>query len=244
MFDLLTYQNSDAAISNTLWNLIDLVYPPFCCNCGTIGFEICPDCFANIQTMNTNMICGFCGSYLNAAHKCEYGDHRDLMFTQARSWGEYVGPLKSILTKIKYNRGLGLVKILVPEIAKFIRNWQITYDFITPVPLGRQRKAARGYNQSEIITRPVSKLLKKPFITDAVSRERETISQVGLTYEQRILNVKDAFTANPSVCQGRSILLCDDITTTFSTLNECAGALLEAGAANVYCFTVARAVNN
>jgi len=63
---------------------------------------------------------------------------------------------------------------------------------------------------------------------------------VGLNYNERKKNVSGAFTANATMCDNKAILLIDDVTTTFSTLNACATALRNAGARSVYCFTVAR----
>jgi predicted amidophosphoribosyltransferase len=50
----------------------------------------------------------------------------------------------------------------------------------------------------------------------------------------------DAFYAEPEQCQGKTILVVDDISTTGATLNACAAALKQAGAEKVYGFTVAR----
>ena len=241
MLDLLTGENFNHNTNSILWKTIDTIYPPFCCSCGAIGFEICPKCFDRIQTIPSEDICLFCGSQLDHNGKCvNQGKHIDYPFEQARSWGFYDGPLKQALRKIKYDRGFGLLKHFAQPLADFIEHWGITFDFIVPVALGSQRKIERGYNQSECIARPVAKLLGHPIIPGALTRTRETRSQVGLNIDQRKHNVAGAFSADYENCKSKNILLFDDITTTFSTLIASTSALLSAGAYSVYCFTVAR----
>jgi predicted amidophosphoribosyltransferase len=52
----------------------------------------------------------------------------------------------------------------------------------------------------------------------------------------------DAFQADGDIVDGKNVLVVDDVATSGATLNACARALLDAGAAKVYCFTLARAV--
>jgi len=243
MLDLLTGPTNNKSFNSTVWKFIDAIYPPFCCNCGMIGFEICPQCFNDIQIMPLNGICRICGNPLTRNGNClSAANHNTFPFQQVRSWGFYQGPLKAALRKIKYQRGFGLIKHFAKPVADHIQQWGVNVDFIVPVALGSKRQIERGYNQSECIARPIAKLLNKPVITSALSRTRETQSQVGLDFKQRIENVCGAFSARSEICKDKNILLFDDITTTFSTLNACTAALLSAGAKSVSCFTVARTI--
>jgi phosphoribosylpyrophosphate synthetase len=65
---------------------------------------------------------------------------------------------------------------------------------------------------------------------------------VGLTREQRIENMRDAFRVHDRqrVC-GATVILVDDVMTTGTTLSQCARVLKEAGAQRVFAATVARA---
>lgn len=243
MIDLLTSYKTNPAQSNFIWKIIDVLYPPFCHNCGVIGYDLCPNCFDKIKIINTGNICDICGSIILNDNTCKnINIHSSYAFDQARSWGEYQGSLKGALKKIKYECGFGLIKYFVQPLADYINNWNITFDFISPVVLGKKRRESRGYNQAEILAKPVAEILSMPFIPNALARIRETSSQVGLNFEQRKENVKNAFKADRDICEMKSILLFDDITTTFSTLNECSKALKSAGAKKVYCFTIARTI--
>ncbi len=115
-------------------------------------------------------------------------------------------------------------------------------DLVLPVPLSRKRYQERGYNQVALIARPLSLALGLPYSGDALIREREQRSQVGLTREERRVNVRGAFRARQSKIQGRMVLLMDDVATTGSTLSSCAEALYAAGARDVFALTVSRAL--
>jgi predicted amidophosphoribosyltransferase len=75
-----------------------------------------------------------------------------------------------------------------------------------------------------------------------LTRIRETRSQVGLSAAEREVNMEGAFQANRKLVEGKNVLAVDDVATSGATLNACAKALLNAGAAEVYGFSLARAV--
>lgn len=131
---------------------------------------------------------------------------------------------------------------LLDPIVNFIHAWQIRPDLILPVPLSERRFRERGYNQSGLIAKPIADRLKIRYSSSCIRRIRDTHSQVGLNAEERNINIANAFEADRGICGGRVILLIDDIATTGATLNECAVSLKRAEAADVFCFTLARAV--
>jgi predicted amidophosphoribosyltransferase len=81
----------------------------------------------------------------------------------------------------------------------------------------------------------------KRFQPVLLRKTREAPSQVGLSANDRRKNVDGAFVAGKIESSARRILVIDDVTTTGSTMNACARALLEAGAESVYGLTLARA---
>jgi predicted amidophosphoribosyltransferase len=76
----------------------------------------------------------------------------------------------------------------------------------------------------------------------ALKRSRETRSQVGLTVAERKHNVTGAFRADKRKVDGKAILVLDDVATTGATLSACARTLKEAGAREVFAFTLGRAM--
>jgi len=114
-------------------------------------------------------------------------------------------------------------------------------NIIVPVPLGVARRKERGYNQASLLAKPLALCFNIPYQEKALFRIRETESQVSLSREQRQQNVSEAFQAKSQLVRGKRVLVIDDVTTSGSTLDACADALLKADADRVYGLTLARA---
>lgn len=112
-------------------------------------------------------------------------------------------------------------------------------DIITAVPMHREQEKERGFNQSELLAREVSRLLKKPYRTLLLKTEK-TKQQHKLSRKIRIYNLSGVYKAvNTKSIVGKRILLIDDICTTGSTMSECSRVLREAGAKSVLCAAAA-----
>lgn len=109
---------------------------------------------------------------------------------------------------------------------------------LVPIPLGRARERARGYNQSTELARALGALSGLEVRGESLVRHRETPSQTRLTPEERAANLRRAFRARRP--PGHAVLV-DDVFTTGATLVSAASALLEAGAGRVSAVTFARA---
>lgn len=231
--------------SNIPWKLINWLYPPLCIGCGSIGFEICDHCISHIERIDQTRVCPICGVDLQGKKsKHKHRGDNDFFLTQLKAFGYYCGLLKEIIQDFKYHRRVGILNDLMPPLMQFFESWNPDYEVVIPVPLSKERKRERGYNQSAILAKKIALLTGKPYSEKALFRIRDTHTQVGLNPYQRHLNVKDAFQADKNVVAKKSILLIDDITTTGSTINECAKSLRIAGTKNVFGFTLARAKAN
>lgn len=133
---------------------------------------------------------------------------------------------------------------LALSMVDFVRSlgWQI--DIVIPAPLGKKRLQERGYNQVDLVARPLAHELGLKYAPHALWKTRETRSQVGLSISQRNENVRNVYQADPSEVKRKSILLMDDVSTTGSTISSGTEALLSAGAQEVYALTIARALSH
>jgi predicted amidophosphoribosyltransferase len=79
-----------------------------------------------------------------------------------------------------------------------------------------------------------------PVIEGSLIRIRDTPSQVNMNREERYANVRGAFSCKDLRFEGRRVLVIDDVCTSGATLDACALALKQAGAASVWGLTLAR----
>ena len=118
-------------------------------------------------------------------------------------------------------------------------------DFLIPVPLHRHRRWFRGYNQAEILAEEIGKRLHLPVETDVLCRSLDTSPQKQLDDKARYRNMSSAFYVPESAgykLNGKRVVLIDDIYTTGSTLEACAGELKKAGVSEIYsaCLCIGR----
>lgn len=113
------------------------------------------------------------------------------------------------------------------------------FSGIVPVPIHHARLRERGFNQSDIIAKAISKELNTP-VVKAIKRRRYTTTQTQLSKNERKINIIDAIVpAKQKLKISGNYLLVDDVLTTGSTANECAGVLLEMGASKVDAAVIA-----
>jgi len=114
---------------------------------------------------------------------------------------------------------------------------------VTSVPLSRQKKNFRGYNHADLLGQQLAKRAKLTFVPDIILRTKHTKAQFELGKAERYKNVKDAFVLQPKYAKKlkqKTIILIDDVATTFSTLRSCGKVLKRAGAKNVWGVTFTR----
>lgn len=112
-------------------------------------------------------------------------------------------------------------------------------DVVTFVPMTERAEKERGYNQSRLLASGVAKRLLVP-CEELLIKTRETKCQHDLSAEERRNNLDKAFEKKENaVIGGKTVILCDDIKTTGTTLSQCVSVLTENGAKEVYCLCAA-----
>jgi len=215
------------------WTALDWIYPPVCLTCGEPGYRLCVKCQSRIKFYKNHQQPLPGGDW--AGTKQPGQAHSSTL----RILTEYEGVVRECVHALKYGNNHGMGEMFAVWLAAMVHEegWEV--DLIVPVPLSQPRQKARGYNQAARIAKPLSVYLGEAYSSFALARIRETRSQVGLSVEERQINVTGAFRAEPGVVKDKRVLLVDDVMTTGSTMRACSEALLLGGAAAVYCVTVA-----
>jgi competence protein ComFC len=238
----MSYPISKYYFYRLIWIGLDLLFPPICGGCGKPGSRWCIDCQHNVVHL-MEPFCLICGLPLNNKKGvCPDCAQERPCYRKLRSWSSFEDPVKSALHRLKYRRDIGLGDALAAQLTDYVTNLNWPIDLIVPVPIGQKRQDERGYNQADLIARPLSLAMNIEYAPKALSRDHETRSQVGLTKLERQINVRGAFNALDKYANDRIVLLIDDVATTGSTLSSCAEALQTAGARDVFALSVARAL--
>jgi ComF family protein len=112
---------------------------------------------------------------------------------------------------------------------------------VVPVPLHEKRYRERKYDHAMLLAVELARAAERKVPDEALVRVVDTPRQVGLTDEERVKNVQQAFWASSAV-KGEDVLLVDDVLTTGATAHAAATVLLAAGARSVRVLSIARAV--
>ena len=176
---------------------------------------------------------------------CRACERYGKIYVKRRAVGIYESVLAEAIKSLKYRSRLSIAGRLGKMMSRLALADpdMSSVDAIVPVPLHRVRQRERGYNQALLLSQEISREMNLPVLSRSLVRTRFTRQQTRLSRKKRRGNVAGAFKVlDPESVRDKQILLVDDVTTTGSTLEECARALLDAGAACVYCITAALAL--
>ncbi len=224
--------------------LLDLLFPPKCVSCQAAESWFCGDCLSKIAFLSDS-VCYRCGTPMtNPTSPCRYCQNQLLQNIDGMRAVSYFenNPIKSAIYALKYHNHKAVATILAQLLADAYQRYHLKADVIVPVPLHISRYQERGYNQSELLAKELSRRLDLPLNSVNLSRIRKTDVQAKLGgVAERRLNVSNAFSCNGKSLSGQHVLLVDDVCTTGSTLDACAVALKAEGVNSVWGLTLAKA---
>ena len=199
----------------------DLFFPPRCAGCD--GLVEAPG------------FCGPCGRELRSGMQQEVRGHGSAKVCLA-----YAGPVRRALVRMKFHRDPAPAEALAQVVVDcaLAECARLRVDAVVAMPLSLGRWWWRGFNQSEILVRPLARALGRPLLRGHL-RRRHRPPQAGLSARQRARNVEHAFHA--ADLHGRAVLLFDDVLTTGATLSAAATALQRGGARRVELLVLAAA---
>ncbi|RJR30726.1 ComF family protein [Candidatus Parcubacteria bacterium] len=222
--------------------LSDLIFPKSCFNCGKSGIWFCHECY-NRVILNSNIRCPFCklpgGILGQTCFNCRKTHFLDGVIAAT----EYKNTvIKKLVHKYKYDLIKDLEKPSGWLIADYIEalkekspDFFKDVDFVVPVPLSVKKTLARGFNQSELLSKRLSNHFKWPMAVNSLQKIKSNKRQVNQKKIGRRQNVRDKYALKDKFkFKSKKIFLIDDVATTGSTLDECAKIMKKAGAREVW----------
>lgn len=201
--------------------ILNLLFPPHCPFCSEFYEGICPNCLEKIK------------AFINySVYRTDYCDYYIAPFL-------YKDIIKDGIIAFKYKKQGENAPIFAEFMNQKLSIHRI--DGIINVPKDHGR-GHEGFDISKKMSQYLAKIRAVEFIKNGVKKKRSTKPQHLLTEAERYQNLKDCFIADKNKVAGKKLLICDDIITTGSTINEVARACKEAGAVKVYAVAIALAI--
>lgn len=219
-------------------SVMQQVLPRKCPLCGRIiaaNERICGGCSDTLVTVRTP-VCRTCGREMFQC-VCE---NEEFYFERCVSPFVYTRSARDGVKRLKYKNSAETAEFFGRRMALVVQQEfrRVEIDMVTGVPMHSSDLKDKGYNHAALLGRSVAKILGLKYVSGVLSKPRANRKQHTLNRAERRVNVSGAFRVNrPESVAGLTVLLCDDVTTTGCTLNECAKALIEAGAKRVLCVT-------
>ena len=240
------------AAPKAVWDtVLGFFYPEVCQLCreepaGAAAGFVGERCRAEVRWIQPPF-CQRCGlpfpGDLTTTFECTNCRELELYFRYARAAVVARTEVLEVIHRYKYRRQLWfepfLAGLLIAEAGPVLRGGG--WDAIVPVPLHPHKEREREFNQALRLARRLGEATGLPVAADVLERVSATVTQTHLTRELRARNMKDAFAVRPGAQVARQrFVLVDDVLTTGATTNDCARALVKAGAGEVCVWTVAR----
>ncbi len=217
---------------------VDLLFPLECLGCRKDGDVLCRSCLAGVRRL-VQPFCRLC-AHPGQASQCGNCRESPLDVDAIRAPFLFNGAIQEAVHELKYRNLRAAAPRLGGILGEFLTSSRIPGDVMVPVPLHPSRMRQRGYNQSQLLAREVSKVTGIELNKGLLARVRNTPPQIGMAgREERRRNIEGSFEAKSGL-NGTAVIVIDDVVTTGSTISACASALKSAGAASVWGLVLAR----
>lgn len=211
-----------------LWEgMLSLLYPPLCLSCGA--------------ALETGIICSNCEDKLSlwptqAPLRGRIPSRAGILLLPPLYAYEKEGLVAQLIHDFKYRGQRCIGHALAQRYATHLAQCKAatSYEVLLPVPMHWWRLSRRGFNQSALIARVLSKHLDIPLERYVLLRSRYTRKQVGMNSTERWKNMQNKFALRHALrIQNKRVLLIDDVLTTGATTLACAELLMENKAQSV-----------
>jgi len=152
----------------------------------------------------------------------------------------YTPLVARLITDFKYCDRPGLAGLLSQLVFAKLKALLIGNAILVAVPMHPAKLRERGYNQSELLCRELSRLSGLSFMPNVLIKQAQTCPQARLPRQDRMRNLRGKITCRlDAPISGKRFIVVDDVMTTGATLRECAGVLLANGAREVSACVIA-----
>jgi ComF family protein len=219
---------------------VDSFFPRRCVGCGKVGGFLCPECLGKLPRL-LPPLCPNCGRSQASGIVCPSCRQRQTEIDGIRSPFRFDEIIRKAIHQLKYRNLRAISPCLAELLADYFRSNPLPGEALVCVPLHPRRLRERGYNQSTLLARELSRRIDLPVIEDCLIRVKQAQPQVrAVDVEERRRNVADAFVCLDEMVSGKQIILIDDVCTSGATLESCAAALKSKGAMSIWGLTLAR----
>ena len=226
-----------------LWDdFISLLFPRLCYGCGTHLMRneniICTACYVIIPRTGYHTVAD------NPVAQLFWG-RCFLEKAAAFSFYNKGSRIRNLIHNLKYKgiREIGYELGKIYGLSLKSSGFTDDIDIIIPVPLHPEKKHARGFNQSEIISSGISEVTGVPVNTGSLYRLSVSATQTKRSRYDRWVNVEGIFSVvDQEQIREKHVLLVDDVITTGSTIESCASELLKTEGVKVSAVALAFAV--
>lgn len=138
-----------------------------CLVCGKEVFEgqdFCDDCKKELP-YNDGAICDHCGRKVVAFENyCSTCKNVLVDLDKCRSAFSYAHPISKLIKDAKYNNAVYVIDYFAKELSSIYFQNYFNADYLVYIPMTEDAKKKRGYNQSEILAKKLSKRIDVPVL--------------------------------------------------------------------------------
>lgn len=222
----------------------DIIAPKKCYSCNDEWHFVCPECLSDAWYFEN--ICYVCKASTRNFDVHEYCKNDFVYYDKIIILTHYRNKfIKKLIEDAKFYSK----KDVFEDISIYL--WELLNENISlpkdeilliPTPMFFFKKLIRWYNQGEVLVKSLAKNHSLKYSFKLIKKLKKTNSQSHLSKIERIENLKEAFLINKNELEkwkNKTIIIVDDVVSTWSTINEIAKLLKKNWVKNVYWLCIA-----
>jgi len=229
----------------------DIISPKKCYSCNQEWHFLCNDCFDKIEKHYFfDELCYVCKKYSKNFEVHENCKDK-VFYDKTIIMSHYkIKVIKKLIKDFKFYWKKDIIddlwELLTEKMIKYMREELKTLkkqDFVViSPPMSFFRKLKRWYNHSELIAKKISREFWFKYEKKIILKNKQTRQQSKLNRQDRLINLDKAFRINKNkldIIDNKTIVLIDDVISTWTTINEISKILKQNKAKKVISVLIA-----